>query len=200
MGKVVAGGTVSLDGYIAGPNGSGMDHLFGWLFGGDVELPTLTPEVTFRLTEDDYRYFRSINDAFGAHVIGRRGFDEADGWGGRHPFDTPIVVVTHSVPQTWVDAHPGARFTFVTDGLPAALERAREIAGDRDVGVTAGKIASECLELGLLDEIWIDLVPVLLGGGTPFFEQLSAAPIVLDGPDVVAEGSRVTHLRYRVRR
>ena len=91
-------------------------------------------------------------------------------------------------------------YTFVTDGPAAAIERARAIAGDRNVSVTPGNIASQCLELGLLDEIWIDLVPVLLGSGVPFFEELKAAPILLDGPDLLVEGSRVTHLRYQVRR
>ena len=134
------------------------------------------------------------------HVIGRRLFDLTDGWGGRHPFDKPIVVVTHSVPQPWVAAHPDAPFSFVTDGLPSAIERARAIAGDLNVSVTAGKIASQCLELGLIDEILIDLVPVLLGSGVRFFEELKAAPILFDGPVVLVEGSRVTHLRYQVRR
>jgi dihydrofolate reductase len=127
-------------------------------------------------------------------------FDLNDGWGGRHPFDKPIIVVTHSAAEPWVAAHPEAPFTFVTDGLPAAIERARAIAGDRNVCVTPGQMASQCLELGLLDEVSIDLVPVLLGSGVPFLGQLASAPILLDGPDLVVEGSRVTHLRYTVRR
>lgn len=200
MGKVVAGGTVSLDGYIAGPNESGFEHLFAWFAGGDFEFPSVNPDVQFRLTEPDYRYLRDVVEGTGAFVVGRRLFDLTDGWGGRYPFDKPIVVVTHSVPQRWVVAHPDAPFTFVDDGLPAAIRRARAIAGDLNVGVTAGKIASQCLELGLLDEIWIDLVPVLLGSGVRFFAELKAAPILLDGPDLLAEGSRVTHLRYQVRR
>jgi len=133
-------------------------------------------------------------------VVGRRLFDLTDGWGGRHPFDKPIVVVTHSVPERWIDAHPDAPYTLVTDGLPSAIERARAIAGDLNVSVTPGKLASHCLELGLLDEISIDLVPVLLGSGVRLVDELKAAPILLDGPDLLAEGSRVTHLRYQVRR
>ena len=66
--------------------------------------------------------------------------------------------------------------------------------------VPPGTLASQCLELGLVDEIWIDLVPVLLGSGVRFFDELKAAPILLDGPDLIVEGSRVTHLRYQVRR
>jgi dihydrofolate reductase len=195
MGKVVAGGTVSLDGYIAGPNGSGFEHLFAWFAGGDRTIPSSDPAFQIRLSEPHYEYMRDLNDRLGVHVIGRRMFDQVDGWGGRHPFDKPIVVVTHN----WVAAHPEAPFTFVTDGLPAAIEQARAIAGDLDVNVTAGKIASQYLELGLLDELWLDLVPVLLGSGVRFLDDLQAAPILLDGPDVLVEGSRVTHLRYQVR-
>ncbi len=200
MGKVVAGGTVSLDGYIAGPNESGFEHLFAWFAGGDFELPSVNPDVQFHLSEPDYRYFRDVIEGIGVSVIGRRLFDLTDGWGGRHPFDKPIIVVTHAVPEGWVAAHPDAPYTFVTDGLPSAIERARAIAGDLNVSVTAGKMASQCLELGLLDEVWIDLVPVLLGSGVRFFEELKAAPILLDGPELLVEGSRVTHLRYQVRR
>src|SRR3954451_14316215 len=115
MGNVIAGATVSLDGYIAGPNASGFEHLFAWMTGGDHELASVTPGVEFHLSEVDYRFFRSMNESIGVHVIGRRGFDVTDGWGGRHPFDKPIVVVTHAVPEDWVAAHPAARFTFVTD-------------------------------------------------------------------------------------
>jgi dihydrofolate reductase len=91
----------------------------------------VNPAVHFRLTEPDYRYLRNVVEGIGVYVVGRRMFDLSDGWGGRHPFDQPIVVVTHSVPQRWVAAHPDAPFTFATDGLPSAIERARAIAGDR---------------------------------------------------------------------
>lgn len=200
MGKVVAGGTVSLDGFIAGTDDSGLELLFAWLTSGDIEYPSVNPDARFRLAKPDYDYFRDQTEGTRVIVIGRRAFEQFDGWGGRHPFDKPVVVVTHSVPDDWVAAHPDAPFTFVTDGLPAAIERAREIAGDLNVGVTAGTLASQCLELGLLDEIWIDLVPVLLGSGVRFFDELKAAPILLDGPDQIVEGSGVTHLRYTVRR
>jgi dihydrofolate reductase len=200
LGKVVTGGTVSLDGYIAGPNNSGMEHLFAWFDGGDNEVTSVDPQFHARMSEPDYRFFLDRNQSIGVHVIGRRMFDLTDGWGGRHPFDKPIVVVTHSLPEPWVAAHPDAPFTFVTDGVSSAIEQARAIAADRNVDVTAGKLASQCLELGLIDEVWFDLVPVLLGSGVPFFDELKAAPILLEGPDLIVEGSRVTHLRYQVRR
>ena len=196
MGKVVVGATVSLDGFVSGPNDSGAEHLFAWFAGGEHEFPNFPA----RLSEPDYGYMREFNEGIGVFVIGRRMFDQTDGWGGRHPFDKPIVVVTHAVPEGWVAAHPDAPFTFVTDGVSAAIERARAIAGDLSVCVTPGRIASECLELGLLDELSIDLVPVLLGSGVRLFDELQMAPILLDEPDRVVEGYRVTHLRYQVRR
>jgi dihydrofolate reductase len=76
----------------------------------------------------------------------------------------------------------------------------KALAGDKGVGVNGGTIASQCLNVGLLDEVWVDLVPVLLGGGTRFFDELKGAPFELEGPVSVVEGSDVTHLRYRVRR
>jgi dihydrofolate reductase len=202
MGKVTVSGTVSLDGYIAGPDETGFEHLFAWFAGGNIEFPSVNPDAgpSIRLTEPDYRYMRDVVDHIGAFVIGRRMFDLTDGWGGRHPFDKPVVVVTHAVPEDWIAAHPDAPFSFVTDRLASAIEQARAIAGDRNVVVTPGTITSQCLELGLLDEVTIDLVPVLLGSGVPFFEQLKAAPILFDGPSLVVEGERVTHLRYTIRR
>jgi dihydrofolate reductase len=199
MGKILTGASVSLDGYIAGPDETGFEHLFAWYSAGDIEFPSTHPEIPFRLTAPDHDHLQRYVDSVGVLVVGRRLFDLTDGWGGIHPLDRPVVVVTHKVPDTWVRAHPDAPFTFVTDGLPNAIERGREIAGDRNVGVTAGKLASQCLELGLLDEIWFDLVPVVLGGGVPFFDNLNAAPVLLDGPSIV-DGARVTHLRYLVRR
>ena len=198
MGRVVSGASVSLDGYIAGPNGSGFEHLFAWYNAGGEAFPSTHPEVPFNLTPPDHRYLKEYVDGAGVLVVGRRLFDQVDGWGGIHPLDRPIVVVTHNVPDAWVDAHPGAPFTFVTDGLPRAIDQAREIAEDRNVGVTAGNLGSQCLALGLLDEIWFDLVPVVLGDGVPYFDAFGTGPVELDGPDII-QGTRVTHLRYVVR-
>lgn len=199
MSAVFTTASVSLDGYIAGPDESGFEHLFAWYEAGDVEFPSALPTVRFSVTPTDHAHMTEVAERTGALVVGRRLFDITDGWGGRHPFDRPVVVVTHSPPAAWIDAHPDAPFTFVTDGIEAAIARARAIAGDRDVGVNAGTIASQCLTLGLLDEVWFDLVPVILGGGVPFFEPFTAVPVLLDGPTIV-EGERVTHLRYTVRK
>jgi dihydrofolate reductase len=198
-GRVLTGASVSLDGYIAGPNESGFEHLFAWYNAGDRAFPSTHPEIPFNLTTPDFEYLADYVDSVGVLVVGRRLFNLTDGWGGVHPLDRPVVVVTHSVPEDWLRAHPEAPFTFAMDGLERAMARAHEIAGGKDVGVTAGTLARQCLELGLIDEIAFDLVPVVLGGGRKFFDDLAWSPIVLDGPTVI-EGARVTHLRYRVRR
>jgi dihydrofolate reductase len=105
----------------------------------------------------------------------------------------PTFVVTHSVPQEWV--YEGSPFTFVTDGVESAIEQARAVAGEKDVAVGAASIVQECIRLGLLEEIHVDLVPVLLGGGVRLFEPLGTTPIELEGTQVV-EGAGVTHLTF----
>jgi dihydrofolate reductase len=199
MNKIVTGASVSVDGYIAGPGETGFEHLFAWYAAGDLQFPSTHPEIPFSLTAPDHAYLTEFHGRIGVLVVGRRLFDMTDGWGGIHPLDRPVVVVTHRVPDDWVAAHPDAPFTFETDGLEAALERAREVAGDKDIGVNGGEIARQCLELGLLDEITVDLVPVLLGDGVPFFDHLKSAPVLLEEPTII-QGSRVTHLHYVVRK
>jgi dihydrofolate reductase len=198
MTKVYTGASMSLDGYIAGPAESGFEYLFKWYGNGDVELPTTHPEMTIRLTPVSAEHLRNIIDMTGSLVVGRKLFDSTNAWGGNHPMGKPMVVVTHSVPDGW--PRDDAPFTFATDGIENAIEQAKALAGDKVVGVNGGTIASQCLNAGLLDEVWVDLVPVLLGGGTRFFDQLQGAPFELEGPISVVEGSDVTHLRYRVRR
>ncbi|MEU0545007.1 dihydrofolate reductase family protein [Nocardia sp. NPDC005978] len=197
MSKVVTDASMSLDGYIAGPGESGFEQLFAWYTAGDVDYPSTHPEVPFRLTPADHAYLAESVSGAGVYVVGRRLFDLTDGWGGVHPFDKPIVVVTHHRPESWIADHPAAPFTFVTDGVAAAIEQAKAIAGPKDVAVNGGTIAKQCLELGLLDEVRIDLVPVLLGGGVPFFDRIGAGPHEFGNPRITP-GERVTHLSYPV--
>lgn len=199
MGKVMTGASVSVDGFIAGPGETGFEHLFAWYEAGEIEFESTHPELRFSLTAPDHVYLMDYLDALGALVVGRRLFNLVDGWGGLHPLGRPVVVVTHHVPEAWAAAHPNAPFTFVTEGVAQAVEVARQLAGDRNIGVTAGSLATQCLELGLVDEVWLDLVPVVLGSGVRFFDPLSLEPVLLDGP-LISEGTRVTHLRYAVRR
>src|SRR6185295_14128004 len=156
MGKVYTGATMSLDGYISGPDESGFDHLFQWYGNGDVEMKTTHDDLTFRLTPQSAEHVRAMLDATGVLVVGRHLFDVTSGWGGNHPLDRPVVVLTHSVPDGW--PRDDAPFTFVTEGgIDRAIAVAQEIAGDKIVGVNGGQIARQCLEAGLLDEIWVDL-------------------------------------------
>src|SRR6478609_3771488 len=95
------------------------------------------------------------------------------------------------VPTDWVDAHPEASLTFVTDGVGAAVDSAKEIAGDRNVAVAAGTIARQALELGLLDEVAVDLVPVVMGQGKPYFGQMGVTDVMLGDPTTCIRGERV---------
>lgn len=199
MGKVIASASMSLDGYIA-KNDNTIGHLFDWLQNGDVELRTATEQITFHVSPQSAKHWRQWVAGLGAIVCGRTLFDFTDGWGGRHTMDVPVVVVTHQFPTTWVEAHPDAPFHFVTDGIEAAVAKAQDIAGDRIVAVTAGTIARQCLELGLLDEVAVDLVPVVMGKGRPFFGELSVEDIQLGDPTACIQGDRVLHLLFPVTR
>lgn len=197
MGKVITGGTMSLDGYIAGPGESGFDLLFEWYGNGDVEIPTASPDVPpLRLSPASAELLRADWGSIGALVVGRHLYDMTNAWGGRHPIDVPVVVLTHRRPEDC--PADDENFVFVTDGIEAAVARARDLAGDKNVVVNGGQMARQALEAGLLDEIGIELVPVVLGDGKPLFAGFGVAPTRFEGPTVVVEGTGVTHLRYRV--
>ena len=197
MTTVYTGASMSIDGYIAGPSESGFEHLFQWYGNGDVEVPTTDPNMTLRMTQVSADHWRETLELTGALVVGRKLFDNMGGWGGQHPAGKPVVVLTHrDAPDGWEDKP----FTFVTGGIELAIEVAAELAGGKGVGLNGGTIASQALDAGLVDEVWVDLVPVVLGGGTPFLSALGSAPISLEGPVNVTEGTSVTHIRYRVGR
>ena len=115
------------------------------------------------------------------------------GW--QPPGGGPCFVVTHTVPPEWVKE--GSPFTFVTDGVESAIRQAKKAAGDKNVAVSSASIAQQCIKAGLLDEIQIDLAPVLLGGGVRLFDHLGAVPIELERTRVVG-ATGVTHLCFRV--
>lgn len=194
MTKIYTGASMSLDGYVSGPGESGFEHLFKWYGNGDVVVETADPNLTMRMTEMGAAHFRKHRELTGALVVGRKLYDSTNAWGGRHPLDVPVVVLTHHPPGPDNDS-----FVFVTEGIEAAIAKARELAGDKIVGLNSGQIAGQALAAKLLDEIWVDLVPVLLGGGTPFFSQFEGAPVALEGPLSIGDDKDVTHLRYRVR-
>ena len=196
MSKVYTGASMSLDGYVSGPSETGFEHLFKWYGTGDVEVTTADPNMTLRMKQQHADHWHTIAELSGALVVGRKLFDYTDGWRGKHPLGVPVVVLTHGVPDGW--EREGEWFTFVSDGIEAAIDKARDLAGDKGVGLNSGTIASQALNANLLDEVWIDLVPVLLGNGTPFFGGLEGAPVALEGPLANAGDGDVTHLRYRV--
>lgn len=197
MGAVVAIMSMSLDGYVAGPDDA-VGEVFDWYFSGDVEVRTASPTtgMTFRVSEASADHLRALQAEIGAMVTGRRTFEVADGWGGRHPWDIPAFVVTRAVPEGW--PRPGSTVQFVTDGVEHAIDRAKAAAHPRSVGVHGAVTIGRLLDAGLIDELHIDLVPVLLGGGIRLFDGLTTAPAALGTPTVVA-GVGVTHLRYPVR-
>ncbi len=194
MGAVVVVATMSLDGYIARPDDS-VGPLFDWMGNGDVEVVAADDRRPFRTTQASADWIRGSWGRSGAQVCGRHLFDHTDGWAGRPPAGDHVVVVTHEAPTDW--PFPDAPFSFVTTGVADAVAQAKELAGDRDVAVSAGNVGGQVLAAGLADEVEINLVPVVLGAGKRFFGD--APEFVLDDPYLSVAGDRVTHLRYRTR-
>jgi dihydrofolate reductase len=191
--------SMSLDGFVAGPNegpenglGDGGTRLHEWIFEGPE---TEHHGVPGRPEGVDGEVMDALM-ATGAVVSGKTTFELANGWHGDHHDGVPIFILSRGEPGPEVANWP--LVTYVAD-VSEAMARAKEAAGERDVlvhGVEATRLA---LAAGVLDEIQIHLVPVLLGGGRRLFEGLEPAQIELE-PTRVVEGQGVTHLRYRVLR
>jgi dihydrofolate reductase len=188
--------STSLDGFIADPDDD-VGPLFDWHSAGDVEVRPAGYPLSLRMSEGSARHWQEMTDRAGAFVCGRRLFDHTNGWGGTPPLGMPTFVVSHRPPPENWPPHPDAPYTFVTDGLESAITQAKAVAGDRVVSVAGANLAQQALKLGLVDEVWLDLVPVLLGKGIRYFDD--AGQVMLEDPQVI-EGIRATHLRYRVRR
>src|SRR5204863_8377886 len=169
-----------------------------WYSSGDVEVPMVGYPITFRVSAASARYLRAQLDQarHSAFVCGRRVFDYTAGWGGNPPGGGRAFVVSHREPPADWPEDRLAPFTFVHDGVASAIRQARA-AGDGNVGVSGPDIAQQCLNLNLLDEVRIDLVPVFLGEGVRYFEHIDNGKADLERVEVV-EGDGVTHLRYRV--
>jgi dihydrofolate reductase len=195
MGKVFTALAVSVDGFITGRGpgpGQGLGDggiLFGWYFDGDTPSQVFDG---FQLSAPSRNVFDDVAGRVGAVVAGRNTYDDSDGFGGRSPHPTaPLVVVSHR------PAPPGAtdRQTFVTS-IEAGIESARTLAGGRDIGVMGGGVTTAALRAGLLDEVVLHQVPVLLGNGRRFFQELPTHIGLSLVEAVPAPG--VTHLRYQV--
>ena len=152
--------------------------------------------MMFKVLPQIAELLRETHRTTGALLTGRRTFDLTNGWGGRHPLNVPVFVLTHTVPQERV--YEGSPFTFVTDGIESALEQAKAAAGDKDVAVMGGPdIGRQFIEAGLVDEIGVHLVPVLFGSGTRMFEHLGGEHVQLETTSVIETPSAI-HMRFRV--
>lgn len=190
MTKVLLSFSMSLDGFVAGPEigvdepmGCGGERLHDWLFKSSSEI--------------DAEKARESSQRVGATIVGRRTFDVGIGPWDDTPFPAPSFVLTHEKRQPLV--MKSGTFTFVNDGIESALRKAREAAGDKDIVVMGANAAWQYLAAGFADEVAIQLAPVLLGAGTRLFDRLSERTIELEQTGAVQSPS-VTHLRYTVRR
>jgi dihydrofolate reductase len=183
---------VSVDGYIA-DDSDDVGPLFEWYSNGDVALDE---GGRARVSQASADYVRPTWDSIGSLVIGRHVFDMTNGWEGTPPAGEHVVVVSHRPkPDGW---HPEASYHFV-DGVAAAIAKAKELASERSVAVAAGDVGGQVFALGLVDEVAMDVVPVVFGSGKRYFGSVDSHHL-LEDPDVVIRGDRVLHLRYRVRR
>jgi dihydrofolate reductase len=185
VGKVVMYASASVDGFIADENDQ-PGPLFDWLTSGDVPLDE---SGVLKVSQTSYEYTRPYWDQIGATIAGRHVFDMTDGWDGKPPGGVDHVVVV---------TDPEESFHFV-DVVEAAVAKAQELAGDRIVEVAAGDVGGQALAAGLVDEVRMDVVPVVFGSGKRYFGSVHAQHL-LEDPDVVIQGNRVLHLRYQVRR
>lgn len=212
MSQTFADISISLDGFVAGPNptleeplGEGGERLHEWAFRLASFRQSHGMEGGEHGAEDDY--YAEVLATTGAYVMGRLMFSGGEGpwehdpraegwWGGNPPFHAPVFVLTHH-PREPLLMEGGTSFTFVTEGIEAALEQARAAAGEKNVAVAGGASAiQQALRVGALDELRIHVAPVLLGGGTRLFEPLGNEPLRLDATSV-SSSPDATHIRYR---
>lgn len=173
MSPVVADMSVSLDGFVAGED-DGVEGVFNWYANSQPQPGPDEPEG-----DEAIKVAVGMRNELGALVYGRRTFEIAHGWGGAHPTGAPVIVVSYSVPDGW--PRPDGRVRFAA-GIDEALEMARLIAADKIIAIATPTIVQQLLDRGQLDGVRLNLVPLLLGGGTRYFSKLTAAPIDLEGP------------------
>ena len=160
--------SMSLDGFIADPNDE-VGPLFDWYGNGDVEVEFPNGQMIVKVSEASARHLRDGFSNVGALITGRRLFDYTQGWGGSHPMGVPVVVLSHSVPDGW--PRDDAPFTFVTDGLESAVAQAKELAGDRMVGVAGPNVIQQVLNAGLLRRVRHQPRPRAPGRGHPVLRE-----------------------------
>lgn len=197
MSQVFSAHAVSVDGYITGRDsgpGRGLGDgsmLFDWYGGGDTPSKVFDG---FSLSEPSARVFDSLAGRVGAVVVGRKTYEDSEhfGGGGPHP-SAPLFLLSHRAAPDLSE-----RQTLITTGIEDAVAAARKVAGDKDVALMGGGALTEALTTGLVDEVILHQVPVLLGGGRPFFQSLPGH-VQLRLVDVVPAPG-VTHLHYEIAR
>lgn len=203
MSKVFADMSMSLDGFIAGPNdsvelplGAGGERLHQWIY--DLASWRESHNLDGGRTGVDSDIVEESVKNTGAYLMGKRMFDLGEPhWGDNPPFHVPVFVLTHHAREPLVK-EGGTTFNFVTDGIESALEQARSAAADKEIRVAGGaNIVQQYVSAGLLDELRIQLVPVLLGEGTRLIDNVGAQHIELESTRVI-ESPGVTHLRFNV--
>lgn len=202
MGTVIMHNVVSVDGFIADGNDD-VGPLHDWYFNGDTPITGDDGQYDhsgagngFKVSRASAEYVRPMWASIGTIIMGRHLFDLVNGWEGRPPAGDHVVVVSHRPkPEGW---HPEASYHFVDD-VTAAVAKARELAGERTVAVAAGEVGGQILAAGLVDEVAMDVVPVVFGSGKRYFGGVEG-PRLLEDPHVVIQGDRVLHLRFKVRR
>ncbi|MGA8636292.1 MAG: dihydrofolate reductase family protein [Candidatus Dormiibacterota bacterium] len=203
MGTVIMHNVVSVDGFIADENDD-VGPLHDWYFngdtpiveGGDHQYDHSGAGSGFKVSRASAEYVRPMWESIGVIVMGRTLFDLVNGWEGQPPTGDHVVVVSHRPkPEGW---HPEASYHFV-GGVTAAIDKAQELAGARTVSVNAGDVGGQILAAGLVDEVAMDVVPVVFGSGKRYFGSIHGQHL-LEDPHVVIPGDRVLHLRFKVRR
>jgi dihydrofolate reductase len=203
--------SMSLDGYVAGPHqseenplGVGGEDLHHWVV--ELEAWRASHGLEGGVVNSSTPVIEEAMTNLGAVVMGRNMFGGGPGpwpedppwtgwWGEEPPFHTPVFVLTHH-PRADLEMAGGTTFVFVTDGVQAALDRAREAAGDGDVSIGGGaSVVQQCLAAGAVDEFGVDVVPLLLGGGARLFDHVGTVRVEQIR---VVEAPGVTHIRYRV--
>jgi dihydrofolate reductase len=201
MGIAYMHAVASLDGYIADDQ-DGVGPLHDWYFDGDQPIRVeddadVDGGSPFRVSAASIDYVRGMWSRQAVLVVGRHQFDLTNGWEGKPPAGEHVVVVSHRPkPEGW---HPEASYHFA-GSVEEGIARAKELAGEGEIGVGAGDVGGQALALGLIDSVAIDVVPVVFGGGKPYFGSSAERHLLLEDPDVVIQGDGVLHLRYPVRR
>jgi dihydrofolate reductase len=199
MARVIIQAVVSVDGFIARPDDS-VGPLFDWYFNGSEELRAEPSGWTFQVSPASKAYVSPFWDRIDVTLIGRHLFDTTNGWDGKPAAGDQLVVVTHRpLPDEWLAEHPDAPF-HVADSVEKGVALAKELAGeDGLVCVTAGDLGGQVFSAGLVDEVAMDVAPVVLGEGVRFFGS-HAGTVRLEDPDQVVQGDRVLHLHFTVER